>query len=206
VTKRSFLPCLACLFAALGSTPAPAHPQTGAGARILTPEESEAHQMSLELAFACSPRRHNQVAGSESTIRREGGALSGTAVHFRSVDGAYLVLEEYDEALAGHCLVIGWFGGELRTGRYDIGRLAMSTVEAEIASGNHSFFSMSAVRAPSENSILVVESGTVDIAVGESGRITGTFELRGFLVDGGSSRWTGDAAWAGSFSALEGEG
>jgi hypothetical protein len=52
----------------------------------------------------------------------------------------------------------------------------------------------------------VVESGTVDIAVGESGRITGTFELRGFLVDGGSSRWTGDAAWAGSFSALEGEG
>ena len=174
--------------------------------RRLTLEETQAHQMGLELAFACSPRRHNRAAGSESTIRRETDALPGTAVHFRSIEGTYIVLEEYSEALDGHCLVFGWFGGALAPGTYAIGQLAMSAVEEQLDAGEHSFFSMSAVRMPEENSMVVVESGTLEIETMEGGVITGTFRFDGFLVDGGGVNRTRDVAWAGSFLAVEGEG
>ena len=172
--------------------------------RRVTLEESEAYQMSLELAFACSPYRHRRAEGSQSTIRRASDALSGTAIHFSSVEGTYLVLEQYDEELDGHCLVIGWFGGPLEPGRHRVGQLAMSTVEEEVEAGDHSFFSMSAIRRPQENAVLVVESGTLDIASMESGRVSGTFELSGFLVDGSGANRIADVTWAGSFLAVEG--
>lgn len=170
----------------------------------LTPEESEAYEMGLELAFACSPRRHNQATGSESVIQRGPGQLLGTAAYFHSAEGTFLVLEEYDEDLAGHCLVFGWFGGALEPGRYAIDQLAYRTVEAELDAGRHSFFSMSAIRHPDENSILVAESGTLEIVSVGPGTMAGRFELAGFLVDGDARG--GDVAWSGTFSALEGEG
>lgn len=184
---------------------APASAGAQTAARPLTPAESEAFEMGFELAFACSPRRHNQAAGSESTIRREDDVLPGTAVHFRSVDGAYVVLEEYDEALEGHCLVLGWFGGALVPGRHTVGRLAMSTIEEEMAAGSHTFFAMSAVRATDENSVFVVESGAIDIRTVESDRIEGTFELSGFFADADGQNRVADATWAGSFRAVRGE-
>jgi hypothetical protein len=188
---------LACL------APNPAQAQA-TDARRLTLEESEAYQMGLELAFACSPYRHRRADGSESTIRREGDALAGTAIHFRSIEGTYVVLERYDEELDGHCLVLGWFGGPLEPRRYDVGQLAMSTVEEEVARGQHSFFAMSLVRKPEENAMLVVESGSLEIAGMEDGRVVGTFELAGFLADGNGADRVGDASWAGSFSAVRG--
>jgi hypothetical protein len=170
--------------------------------RRLTLEEAEAYQMSLEMAFACSPARHRRLEGSESTIRRATDALAGTAAHFHSVDGTFLVLERYGEELDGHCLVLGWFGGPLEPGRYEIDRLAMDAVEAEVATGQYAFFGMSAVRTPDENALLVVESGSLDIATMESGTVEGTFELAGFLVDGAGANRTGAATWAGSFRAV----
>jgi len=192
-------------FGALALIFAPSQAPAQAAPRPLTAAEAEAYQMGLELAFGCSPRRHGEAAGSESTIRRERDALAGTAAHFRSVDGAYLVLEEYDESLAGHCLVMGWFGGALAPGRHGIGRLAMSTVEDEVASGAHSFFAMAAVRTASENVILVVEAGALDIRSVEGGRVEGTFEVRGFLTDPSGRNRVGDASWSGSFRAVRGE-
>ena len=183
--------------------PPPAEAQTDEPRR-LTLEESEAYQMGLELAFACSPYRHRRADGSESTIRRQADALSGTAIHFRSIEGTYVVLEQYDQELNGHCLVLGWFGGPLEPGRYDIGQLAMSTVEGEVAAGDHSFFGMSLVRKPPEDSMLVVESGTLEITTMEGERVAGRFELSGFLADGSGANRLAAAAWAGSFNAVRG--
>ena len=183
--------------------PAPAEAQDELPRR-LTLEESESYQMSLELAFACSPYRHRRADGSQSTIRRAADALSGTAVHFSSIEGTYLVLEQYDEELDGHCLVIGWFGGGLEPGSHPVGRLAMATVEAQADAGDHSFFGMSAVRNPRENTIFVVETGALEIGPIEAGRVTGTFELEGFLVDGGGADRREDVSWAGSFVAVRG--
>jgi hypothetical protein len=191
---------LALLAALLASPPAHAQDELP---RRLTLEESESYQMSMELAFACSPYRHRRADGSQSTIRRASDALPGTAVHFSSIEGTYLVLERYDQELDGHCLVIGWFGGTLEPGSHRIARLAMATVEAQAEAGDHSFFGMSAVRTPRENVIVVVESGTLEIVSKEEGRLTGTFELDGFVVEGGTDR-VEDVTWAGSFVAVEG--
>jgi hypothetical protein len=182
--------------------PTAVHAQ-GAAGPTLTPEEREANQMGVEMAFACNPRRQGLTEGSQSTIRRESDALAGTAILSRSAQGTFLSLEEYDDALEGHCVVFGWFGGDLAPGSYRISRLAYSTMEEEVASGSRSFFSWGLVRARGENSMLVAGSGTLEITTVEPGRIAGSFELTGFVVDGAARR---DVVWAGSFSAVEGEG
>ena len=41
-------------------------------------------------------------------------------------------IEHYDESLEGHCIVLGWFGGDLEAGTYPIEPLAMSSLEAEV--------------------------------------------------------------------------
>jgi hypothetical protein len=174
-----------------------------AAAPTLTSEEREAQQMGLEMAVACNPRRQGLTEGSQSTIRRESDALSGTAIVSRSAEGTFLSLEQYDEALEGHCLVFGWFGGALAPGRYRISRLAYRTMEEELASGSRSFFSWGAVRAREENSMLVAASGTLEILTIESGATTGSFDLTGFVIDAGVRT---DVVWAGSFRAVEGEG
>jgi hypothetical protein len=202
-TLPTFAHALALLVGAALATPMAATAQTELPRR-LTFEESEAYQMSMELVFACSPYRHRRAEGSQSTVRRESDALPGTAIHFSSVEGTYLVLERYDEELDGHCLVLGWFGGPLEPGRHTVGQLAMSAVEEEVDAGAHSFYAVSLVRTPRENSVLVVESGALDIASIEEGRVTGTFELSGFLVDGDGVNRIADASWTGSFIAVEG--
>ena len=169
----------------------------------LTPEEREANNMGVEMAIACNPRRQGLTQGSQSTIRRESDALAGTAILSRSAQGTFLSLEEYDDALEGHCVVFAWFGGDLAPGTYRISRLAYSTMEEEVASGDRSFFSWGLVRARGENSMLVAASGTLEIATVEAGRMTGSFELAGFVVDGAVRR---DVVWEGSFTAVEGEG
>jgi hypothetical protein len=191
---------LALAAAMLMPTAALAQAATGP---TLTPEEGEAQQMGLEMAVACNPRRQGLTEGSESTIRRESDALRGTAIFSRSAQGTFLSLEEYDDALEGHCLVFGWFGGDLAPGSYRISRLAYRTMEEELTSGSRSFFSWGAVRAREENSMLVAGSGTLEIMTVEPGRITGTFELSGFVVDGAART---DVLWGGSFIAVEGEG
>jgi hypothetical protein len=183
-------------------TPTATHAQ-GAPGPTLTPEEREANDMGVEMAIACNPRRQGLTEGSQSTIRRGLEALRGTAIVSRGAEGTFLSLEEYDEALEGHCLVFGWFGGDLAPGSYRISRLAYRTMEEELASGDRSFFTWGLVRASGENSMLVAGSGTLEILTVEPGRITGTFELTGFAVDGATRT---DVSWAGSFSAVEGEG
>jgi hypothetical protein len=159
--------------------------------------------MSLELAFACSPRRHNQAAGSESVILRDTDSLSGTAVFVQTAEGTFVVLEEYDEQFAGHCMVLGWFGGALASGRYEIRQLAYDTMEDEVGSDRPSFFGMAAIRTGGENSIMVTVSGAVELETVESGRITGRFDLVGFSVEGTERR--GGISWSGTFVAWEGE-
>jgi len=189
---------------ALGVAPSVARAQGPPAAPAMAPEDAEAQEMSMQLAFACSPRRHNGATGSESTIERPAGQLSGTAVFFRSIEGTFLVLEEYDEQLTGHCLVLGWFGGDLQPGRFAINQLAYSTMEAEVDTGNHSFYGVSLVRQGDENSLLIARSGSLELATVEPGRITGTFDLTGFTI-GGSTRTDG-VTWRGSFTAVAGEG
>jgi hypothetical protein len=169
----------------------------------LTPADIEAQQMGLALAVGCNPRRQGELIGSESTIRRAADALSGTAVYSRTAEGTLLSLENYDEALEGHCLVLGWFGGDYATGRHAITPLSMRAMEEEQASGVRSFYAWGAVRSTAESAMLNVQSGTIEILTVEPGRVTGTFELTGFLVEGTAR--TGDVTWSGSFSAVEGE-
>jgi hypothetical protein len=201
---RTVCPRLAApALAAVLMLPMPAYSQAGP-ALALTPQDNEAQEMGLEMAVACNPRRQGEVVGSESTIRRASDALAGTAIFSRSAEGTFLSLEQYDEALEGHCLVFGWFGGDLVPGRYRVTRLSMRAMEEEQASGDRSFYSWGAVRASDENSMLLAESGTLEILSVEPGQITGSFELSGFLVDG-NARGDG-VAWSGSFSAVEGQG
>jgi len=169
----------------------------------LSPEEQEAQQMGLEMAFACSPRRHGEATGSASTIRRGADALAGTAVYFESIEGTFVALEEYDEALDGHCLVFGWWGDELAPGTYPVARLSMRAMEEEEMSGEHSFFSWAAERATGGMTMIVVESGTVTIDAIGPGSITGSFEITGFALQGDTRGET--VRWAGTFNGVEGE-
>jgi len=157
----------------------------------------------MALAVGCNPRRQGELVGSESTIRRATDALAGTAVYSRSAEGTLLSLENYDESLEGHCLVFGWFGGDYATGRHAIAQLSMRAMEEEQASGVRAFYAWGAVRSAAEQSTLMVQSGHIDVVSVEAGRVTGTFELTGYLVVGNER--TGDATWSGSFSAVEGE-
>lgn len=179
--------------------PASALGQATPEPRTLTPEEAEAYQMSLTLAGSCNPSRQAGMGGSESVIRRP-EPLEGTAALVQSVDGTFLVLERYDERSEGHCLVLGWFGGDLRPGHYTIGELAMSAMEAEVGTDAHSFFAMFAVRSAAESMLLVAESGGVELTAVEPGRVTGTFSLSGFVVQ--QSNRTRTASMQGSFTAL----
>src|SRR5688572_20150281 len=133
----------------------------GTSVSPLTPEQEEAQAMGMEMSFACSPRRHNLATGSSHTIERDQAPMTGTAVWFHSVEGTFIALEEYDESLEGHCLVLGFFGDAIEPGTRPIARLAYREIEAEEMSGEHSFFSWGAIRSTGENGILVVESGSV---------------------------------------------
>jgi hypothetical protein len=190
-------------FALVAALLIPSGARGQAATGTLTREEAEAQQMGLQMAFACNPRRQGELQGSESTVRRASDALAGTAVFSRTAEGTFLSLEQYDEALEGHCLVFGWFGGDYAPGRYAIQQLSMRAMEEEQASGERSFYTWGAVRSTGENSMLMVQSGTIEILTFELGRLIGTFELTGFLVEG-SARGA-DATWSGSFSAVEGE-
>lgn len=183
-------------------TPDPVSAQAGSAAPSLTPQEAEAREMGLTLASFCNPARHRRMGDSESVIQRDPGPLEGTASFLRSAEGTFLVLEQYDESLAGHCLVLGWFGGDLEPGSYAIRPLAMSTLEAEVSGEERSFYGTAAVRAPDESSQFVTQSGSVEIltAIG-SGAVTGSFGLSGFVLEEGTR--TDGMTWAGSFSALE---
>jgi hypothetical protein len=168
----------------------------------LSPAESAAYQMSREFSFLCNPERHRSLTAlTRSMVRRDGDSMEGTAALLRTAEGTFLIVEGYDEQLFGHCLVIGWFGGALEPGTYPIGRLAMETLEEELAAERHSFFTMPAVRTDQENSILVTEAGSLEIERTERGGLEGTFEFTGVAVDRG--RRGGTATWEGRFSAAD---
>jgi hypothetical protein len=178
-------------------------PTLFAQAPALTREESEAQQMGLEMAFACSPRRHGLAAGSTHTIERDPAPLSGTAVYFSSIEGTFVALEEYDDQLDGHCLVFGWWGGAIAPGTYPIARLSYRALEEEEMAGEHSFFSWGAVRANNGMSMVLIESGSLTIDNFAPGSIAGSFELTGFVLEGNAK---GDAmTWRGTFSGVAGE-
>jgi len=202
VTIRHIFGTLA--LAATTWQPVRVHAQTGAQGPELTAAEVESLQMAQEMTFMCNPQRHQVMTGSESMIRRTAGDLPGTAALIRSAEGTFLVLEAYDDSQAGHCLVLGWFGGELEAGTYPIRQLAMATLEEEVDTGRHAFFTFTAVRAPDESSTLVTEAGTLEIESMEPGRLTGSFSLSGFSVEGGTR--TDGVSVQGSFTALEQDG
>jgi hypothetical protein len=138
---------------------------------------------------------------SSSLISRPAGALPGTATYVRSAEGTFLVLEAYDEQMAGHCMVLAWFGGDLEPGRYQIRRLAMDAMEEEAAAPVHSFFTLGAVRSPEESSVLVADSGTLSLDSIDDGTVKGSFDVTGFVIDGGAR--TDGVTWDGTFTALE---
>ncbi|MEQ1857805.1 MAG: hypothetical protein ABL963_15225 [Longimicrobiales bacterium] len=195
---RPVLPLFAAAVLGL-MAPRAAHAQAPT-APALTREEAEAQSMGLEMAFACNPRRQGETVGSESTIRRAADALAGTAILSRTAEGTFLSLEQYDDALEGHCLVFGWFGGDLATGRYPITQLSMSAMEEEQTSGVRSFYVWGAVRSTAENAMVMGQSGAIEILGVDAATVTGSFELAGFLV--ADNARTGDATWSGSFSAV----
>jgi hypothetical protein len=187
--------------ALLAALPAPSLAQTGSGPE-LAPAEAEAYQMGLEMTFVCNPSRHRTMTTiSSSSISRPAGTLPGTAAFLRSAEGSFLVLEGYDEQMAGHCMVLAWFGGDLEPGRYPIRRLAMDAMEEEVAAPSHSFFTLGAVRSPDESSVLVADSGTLSLDSMDSGTLKGSFDVRGFVVAGGAR--TDGVSWEGTFTALE---
>jgi len=187
----------ACLLVA----PVPSLAQ-GAGGPELAPAEAEAYQMGLEMTFVCNPSRHRTMTTiSSSSIARPAGALPGTASYLRSAEGTFLVLEAYDEQMAGHCMVLAWFGGDLEQGRYPIRRLAMETMEDEVGAPSHSFFTLGAVRSPEESSVLVADSGTLSLESIQDGTVKGSFDVTGFVVEGGTR--TDGVTWEGTFTALE---
>ena len=198
-SKATVAAALAALMTCL--LPQPVRSQAATERPDLTPPEAEAQDMGLSLASFCNPQRHRGMGGTESIIQRDASSLVGTASFLRSAEGTFLVLEQYDESLAGHCLVLGWFGGDLAPGRYPIRQLAMSTLEAEVGSEDRSFYGMAAVRTGDENSMFVTESGALEIATMDGGGLTGSFELAGFRLDGAAR--TDGVALTGSFSALE---
>jgi len=177
-------------------------PVPSAAQTALTSEEREAQAMGLEMAFACSPRRHGEATGSTSTIRREADALAGTAIYFSSIEGTFVALEAYDDSLDGHCLVFAWWGGDLAPGTYPVARLAMSAMEAEQTSGEHAFYAWAAVRTRSENVMILVESGSVTLDTFGPGAFTGSFEITGYVLEG-EARGR-ELRWSGSFSGIEG--
>lgn len=189
------------LSALLAALPASASAQAGAGTE-LTPSEAEAYQMGLEMTFVCNPSRHRTMTTiSSSSISRPAGDLPGTATYLRSAEGTFLVLEGYDEEMAGHCMVLAWFGGDLEPGRYQIRRLAMDVMEAEVTAASHSFFTLGAVRSPGESSVLVADSGSVSLDSIEDGTVKGSFAVTGVVVEGGAR--TDGVSWQGTFTALE---
>jgi hypothetical protein len=185
----------ACLMPGLLRAQAPPAPS-------LTPPEAEAQEMGLTLASFCNPARHRLMGDTQSVVERGPDSLPGTASYLRSAEGTFLVLERYDQALAGHCLVLGWFGGDLAPGRYAVRQLAMATLEAEVGGEDPSFYAMAAVRTPDESSQLVTSAGSVEIVSLGSAEVTGTFGLTGFVIEDGTR--TDGVAWDGSFTALEG--
>jgi len=189
------------LAALLAAVPAPSFAQAGGGPE-LDPAQAEAYQMGLEMTFVCNPSRHRTMTTiSSSSITRPGGALPGTATYLRSAEGTFLVLEAYDEEMAGHCMVLAWFGGDLEPGRYQIRRLAMDAMEEEVAAPSHSFFTLGAVRSPEESSVLVADSGTLSLDAIDDGTVKGSFDVTGFVVEGGAR--TDGVTWQGTFTALE---
>ena len=138
---------------------------------------------------------------TESVIQRGSDTLTGTASYLRSAEGTFLVLEHYDESLEGHCLVLGWFGGDLEPGSYRIRQLGMSALEAEVDGEDRSFYAMAAVRATAENSLLVTGSGSVEITTVQPGGLAGSFSIDGFTIEGGDR--TDGVSWTGSFRAQE---
>lgn len=193
---------LLLLALSIGALPSSARAQGTQASQDLEPAEAEAYQMSLEMAFVCNPSRHRTLTTiSSSSISREGGGLAGTAAYLRSAEGTFLVLEGYDESMAGHCLVLAWFGGELEPGAYRIRRLGMGVMEEEASADQHSFFSLAAVRSPDESSVLVTEAGSLELSALQDGTVRGQFQLSGFVLEGSARR---DAVtWEGSFTALE---
>ena len=167
----------------------------------MTPAEAEAHEMGLTLASFCSPARHRLMGQSRSVVDRGAEPLEGTASFLRSAEGTFLVFEHYDESLEGHCIVLGWFGGDLEAGTYPIEPLAMSSLEAEVIGEDRSFYGMAAVRTADESSIFVTESGSLEIANVESGGLSGSFSLAGFVLAGDDR--TNGMSWTGTFSARD---
>lgn len=169
----------------------------------MTPPETEAYELGLEMSFLCSPERHSAIPESESVIERSAGDLPGTAAFVRSFEGTFLVLEAYDQNQAGHCLVLAWFGVELDPGRYPVERLGMATMEEQVASEEHTFFTFSAVRAATESATFVTDSGSVEIEAMDRGTVTGSFELAGFTIN--TQERVDDVVLEGSFTAVERE-
>ena len=95
--RRARLSAAVALAGAVLTTPLEAQ----ATGQALTASDQEAQAMGLQMAFACSPRRHGEATGTTSTIRREADALPGTAIYFRSIEGTFVALEEYDAELNG---------------------------------------------------------------------------------------------------------
>lgn len=190
-----------CLLAIGSPLPLAAENQAADDEPKLSPQEAEAYELSQQMQFGCNPQRREKVAGSTSSIDSAPAPLSGTAAILTETEGTFLVLENYNEDGSLHCAVLTRSGGLPEPRRYEVKPFAMSTLEAEATAEHRSFFGMFALKNAAESSILVAQSGFVEIETSEPGKVTGRFQLSGFTVDGATR--TDGVTRTGTFTALQ---
>lgn len=186
---------MACVFAAS------AHAQADSAAPDLSARDAEAYEMTQSLQFGCNPRWLASIAESESIIEHDPAPLAGKAGFDVQQGNTFLVLMRFNDDGSRHCLVLTRMGGPPEAGRYAVERLSASVSQADPSAAVRPFYGMFGLRNQVAASILVVDSGFVQIDASEPERIEGTFELAGFAIDG--AKRTDGVVRRGSFRALK---
>ncbi len=166
----------------------------------LSPADSEAYDITQNLQFGCKPQRWAKSEGSESRIENRPQPLTGRASLVLENDEIFLVLEQYNEDGSLFCAVLTRRGVRPPAGRYAVGRVSAGLFEQTEPMANEPFYGMFAFRDATHASLLVVDSGFVELTTSESGKVTGSFELAGFAIDG--AQRTAGVVRRGSFTAV----
>jgi len=166
----------------------------------LSPADSEAYDITQNLQFGCKPQRWARAQGSEASIESAPRPLTGRASLVLENDEIFLVLEQYNDDGSLFCAVLTRRGVRPPAGRYAVGRVSASLFEQTAPLANEPFYGMFAFRDATPASVRVVDSGFVELTASEPGKVTGSFELVGFAIDGAER--TDGVVRRGSFTAV----
>lgn len=167
----------------------------------LLPADAEAYEITQNFQYGCNPQRWAKVAGSESRIDNDPAPLVGRASVWLEKGALFLVLDQYNGDGSRHCVVLTRRGGPPVAGRYAVGRVSASLLEqTEPRPEGEPFYGTFALRDEAHASLLVVDSGFVEVTASGPGTITGTFMMAGFAIDGAER--TDGVVRRGSFRAV----